>query len=162
MNEDEIDQILDQIFTLDLQDLKQKIPNWFAKGNIRKSVAIVEAFRAIEDTDQDLARSLNNLAQVHHDQGRYDEAKPLYVQALEIRRKALGEDHPDFAASLTNMGVLYVEQGRLDEAAPMLQQALVIFEKALPSDHAQTQTVRSWLDHLYAERPDLRDGAEMS
>lgn len=30
-------------------------------------------------------------------QGRYAEAEPLYKQALELRRTALGEDHPDFA-----------------------------------------------------------------
>ena len=162
MNEDEIDQILDQIFTLDLQDLKQKIPNWFAKGNIRKSVAIVEAFRAIEDTDQDLARSLNNLASVHHARGRHDAAEPLYLQAKEILRTTLGEDHPKYATSLHNLGAFYVKQGRLDEAAPMLQQALAIWEKALLADHPDTQSTRSLLDHLYTERPDLRDGAEMS
>ncbi len=39
--------------------------------------------------------------------GDYAAAEPLYRQALEIRRMALGEDHPDYAASLNNLAGLY-------------------------------------------------------
>ena len=42
-------------------------------------------------------RSLNNLARLYDDQGRYAEAEPLYKRALAIREKALGPDHPDVA-----------------------------------------------------------------
>ncbi len=34
-------------------------------------------------------------------QGRYEQAEPLYRQALELRRELLGEKHPDVATSLT-------------------------------------------------------------
>ena len=39
--------------------------------------------------------------------GDYARAEPLYRQALEIRKKALGEGHPDYAASLNNLAGLY-------------------------------------------------------
>ena len=35
--------------------------------------------------------------------GDYAKAEPLYRQALEIRKQALGENHPDYAASLNNL-----------------------------------------------------------
>ncbi len=38
-------------------------------------------------------------------QGKYEEAEPLYRRALQIRKKALGEEHPDVARSLNNLAV---------------------------------------------------------
>ncbi len=38
-----------------------------------------------------LPHSLNNLAVLYQSQGRYAEAEPLYIQALDILRQAYGE-----------------------------------------------------------------------
>ena len=46
-------------------------------------------------------------------QGDYARAEPLYRQALEIRKKALGENHPDYAASLNNLATLYQIRGTM-------------------------------------------------
>ena len=51
--------------------------------------------------------SLNNLAALYQDMGDYAKAEPLFRQALEIRKQALGENHPDYANSLNNLAVLY-------------------------------------------------------
>ena len=45
----------------------------------------------------DTAESLNNLAVLLWKQGDYAAAKPLYEQALAIRKQVLGERHPDTA-----------------------------------------------------------------
>lgn len=42
-----------------------------------------------------VGQSLNNLAGIYHDQGRYAEAEPLYQPALEIWETALGPDHSE-------------------------------------------------------------------
>ncbi len=47
--------------------------------------------------------------------GDHAAALPLFRQALEIRRTALGEDHPDYATSLNNLAALYQAMG--DHAA---------------------------------------------
>ncbi len=39
--------------------------------------------------------------------GDHAAAEPLFRQAAEIRRAALGEGHPDYATSLNNLAVLY-------------------------------------------------------
>ena len=44
-------------------------------------------------------------------QGDYAKAEPLYRQALEIRKRALGENHPGYATSLNNLAVLYKAMG---------------------------------------------------
>ena len=43
--------------------------------------------------------------------GDYAKAEPLYRQALEIRKRALGENHPDYATSLNNLAGLYQAMG---------------------------------------------------
>ena len=44
--------------------------------------------------------------------GRYEEAEPLYRQALQIGRETLGEGHPDYATRLNNLATLLVATGR--------------------------------------------------
>ena len=73
--------------------------------------------------------SLNNLAVLYDEQGRYAEAEPLYKRALAIREKALGPDHPDVATSLNNLALLYDDQGRYADAEPLFKRALAISEK---------------------------------
>ena len=51
--------------------------------------------------------------------GAYDRAEPLYRQALEIRKKVLGEEHPDYATSLNNLAELYCAMGAYDRAEPL-------------------------------------------
>ncbi len=76
-----------------------------------------------EDHPDTLA-SLNNLALLYKKQGRYEEAEPLHIQALEKCRAVLGEDHPDTLGSLNNLAALYGSQGRYAEAEPLYVQAL--------------------------------------
>ena len=59
-----------------------------------------------------VATSLNNLAALYESQGRYTEAEPLYIKALEMNKKLLGAEHPDVATSLNNLAALYETQGR--------------------------------------------------
>ena len=42
----------------------------------------------------DVASSLNNLALLYDNQGKYSEAKPLYIDALAMSERVLGTNHP--------------------------------------------------------------------
>ena len=61
----------------------------------KRSLAIRE--KALGPDHPDVAQSLNNLAVLYRDQGRYADAEPLYKRSLAINEKALGPDHPDVA-----------------------------------------------------------------
>ena len=41
-----------------------------------------------------MATDLNDLASLLHDQGKYDEAGPLFAEAYAITLQTMGEDHP--------------------------------------------------------------------
>ena len=68
----------------------------------KRALAIRE--KALGPDHPDVARSLNNLAELYENQGRYAEAEPLYKRALAIREKALGPDHPDVATVAEQSG----------------------------------------------------------
>ncbi|KAI0219122.1 Kinesin light chain [Lamellibrachia satsuma] len=69
------------------------------------------------------------------DQGKYKEAANLLNDALGIREKTLGPDHPAVAATLNNLAVLYGKRGKYKEAEPLCKRALEIREKVLGKDH---------------------------
>ena len=76
------------------------------------------------------------------------EAEPLYLQALELTKRLLGEEHPHVATSLNNLALLYKSQGRYSEAEPLYLQALEIRERGLGANHPRTVTVRKNLEKL--------------
>lgn len=78
---------------------------------------------------------LNILALVYRDQYKYREAASLLNDALAIREKTLGSNHPAVAATLNNLAVLYGKRGRYKEAEPLCKRALEIRERVLGENH---------------------------
>jgi tetratricopeptide (TPR) repeat protein len=74
-----------------------------------------------------LATCVNNLGLLYTNQGRWTEAKPLQLEALDIRRQLYGGTaNKDLAASITNVAYLYSSQGRWEKAEPLLVESVNI------------------------------------
>ncbi|WP_445245664.1 tetratricopeptide repeat protein [Microcoleus sp. OTE_8_concoct_300] len=101
------------------------------------------------EMELELSSSLNYLAQLYQSQGRYTEAEPLYLQAVEIDRRSLPEDHPSLANHLNNLAELYSSQGRYLEAEPLFLQALEIDRRSLPEDHPSLANHLNNLAQIY-------------
>jgi tetratricopeptide (TPR) repeat protein len=99
-----------------------------------------------------LANSLGWLGKLYDDQGRYNEAEPLYAQALEMRKRSLGEDHPDVATSLNDLAGLYVSQGCYSEAEPLYVQALEMRKWLLGKNHPDVAQSLNDLAGLYVSQ----------
>ncbi len=67
--------------------------------------------------------------------GDYASAEPLYCEALETKRRALGTEHPDFAISLNNLAELHRSMGNYASAELLGRQALEIRRKVLGEAH---------------------------
>jgi tetratricopeptide (TPR) repeat protein len=91
----------------------------------------------------DTAQSLNDLALLYSDQGKDEQAEPLYQRALAIRERQLGPQHPDTANSVWWLATLSERQQHYEKAASLYQQALSIFEYALGPQHPRTQNLRA-------------------
>ena len=85
----------------------------------------------IEGEDHpDVAESLHDLGELHHEAGDAAAAEPLYRKAVELRRVAPGETSVEFAFSLHDLALIFQATGRLDEAESMFRQALEIVRDA--------------------------------
>ncbi|MGM3308917.1 tetratricopeptide repeat protein [Anabaena sp. WFMT] len=97
----------------------------------------------------EFAYSLNGLALLYQSQGRYNDAEPLYLQSLDIRKCQLGTDHLDVASSFNNLALLYNYQGRYSKAKPLFIQSLEIYKYQLDADHPNVATSLNNLAGLY-------------
>lgn len=76
-----------------------------------------------------VAESLNKLAEMFRQQGKYDNALQLMEQALRIQGNVTGEDHPDTIKLHNNIGLVMQTMGRLDEAERYFEHAVSAYEK---------------------------------
>ena len=77
------------------------------------------------------------------------DAELSFLEALDKRKRLLGEDHLWVATSLNNLANLYCSQERYAEAEPLLQQALEIRKRLLGEDHPDVATSLNNLGNLY-------------
>jgi tetratricopeptide (TPR) repeat protein len=97
----------------------------------------------------DLAHSLNELGILYSQQEKYNQAEPLFKQALALGQELLGEHDPDIAFSLNNLAELYRNQRRYEEAEPLFKQALAIRQKLLGDHHSDVPRILNNLAELY-------------
>ena len=120
--------------------------------HLKKMIAWCETKENIEFTG-----SLNGLALLYDSQGRYNDAEPLYLQSLDIRKRQLSNDHPDVATSLNNLAQLYYSQGRYNDAEPLLLQSLDIRKRQLGNDHPHVAQSLNNLAQLYYSQGQYND-----
>ena len=92
---------------------------------------------------------LDDFGEIRANQGRLDEARPLFEQALAVTEKEYGPDHPIAAESLVNLSVIAFLTGHTEEAARHIERAVAILERndggdplALPSALLNLVSVR--------------------
>jgi tetratricopeptide (TPR) repeat protein len=117
---------------------------------------------------------------LYDSQGRYEQAEPLYQQALEMRKRLLGDEHPDVAySSLNNLAEslslnmkqklrypeiadslycpkIYIFQGRYEEAEPLCKRCLRN-DCLLGNQHPNVASSLDNLAVLYANAKPLYD-----
>jgi len=84
------------------------------------------------DIEADLRTTIGT---VYFDIGQYTNAEAMFRQALALRMKVLGNEHPDVASSLNDVANALREQGRFPEAEPLFRAALGKRKKLLGSEH---------------------------
>ena len=82
-------------------------------------------------------------------QGKYDEALPYYTEALEGRRRILGDEHPSTLAWIGNMGNLLYMEGKYDDALPYYTEAFEGYRRVLGSEHPSTVNAVNALLKVY-------------
>ena len=79
------------------------------------------------------AAQLTALARERFQERKLAEAEPLFREALDIRERIHGPDHPLVIQSINNLAALHVARGDLAPAEPLLQRALQVGHLKLDS-----------------------------
>lgn len=86
------------------------------------------------------ARLLDTLGGIQTDLGLYDEARPLLEEALALRERLLGKDHPEVAGTLVRLGGL-AQRSNQGDAEALFRRALAIREARFGPRHPDVAEV---------------------
>jgi tetratricopeptide (TPR) repeat protein len=82
--------------------------------------------------------SMDNLATVLSEQGKYEQAEKMHRHALRLYEKVLGKEHPDTLMSMNNLATVLNDQGKYEQAEEMHRQELRLCEMVLGKEHPST------------------------
>ena len=82
-----------------------------------------------------MANSLGELANLLGNQGKLAEAETMHREALAMRKKLLGDEHPAVARSLNDLAFVLPAEGKLVEAEAMYREALAMRKKLFGDEH---------------------------
>lgn len=82
--------------------------------------------------------------------GKYSEAIPIALRAIELAERIHGPDHSAMGQALNSLADLYRAQGRFAEAEPLYLRSLTIIEKALGPAHPSIASSLSNLAELHS------------
>jgi tetratricopeptide (TPR) repeat protein len=110
----------------------------------RLDEALAESARALDlkremygDENQDVGRSLNNVAEALNDLGRHQEARVAQERALGTFQRTLGPEHPLVALASENLGEILNALGQPAGARAAFARALEIWGQAGAGDFYQ-------------------------
>ncbi|KJZ71092.1 hypothetical protein HIM_09511 [Hirsutella minnesotensis 3608] len=104
--------------------------------------------------------------------GKYHEAEQMHRQALDLREKVLGKEHPATLSSMNNLAVVLKSLGKYEEAERLHRQEWKLSEKLLGKEHPSTLIIMNNLavvleslgkyeeaERLHRQALDLREKA---
>jgi len=96
-------------------------------------IAAVEQRRVVAPGSAELAESIAELGNLYYYTGKYDRARELFAEDLEIRR-AVGEKR-GIAEALNDMGLLHASRGEPEVAVGYYREALALHREIFGPDH---------------------------
>lgn len=111
--------------------------------------------KTIEKDDFALSIVLHNLGHVYLGKGENKKAEAAFQQALTIREKMFGTEHPRYALCLRDLADLYRQEADYVKAEPLYLRAIDILEKKYGPDHLELVDSFQGLAILYEAIGDI-------
>lgn len=99
------------------------------QGKMEEAMKFEEQAFLLRDADQlqrqnSAAFYTGNLAMVHHAEGEYEAAEPLYLSSLDLRKLIFGETHPSVFEMTFALAQLYEHTGQVSLAEASYRETL--------------------------------------
>lgn len=88
--------------------------------------------------DEEIARSYHYLGRVQYKEVEYSQAMQSHKNAVLLRKRVFGENHPETAESYYEWGKTSFHKGDLPKALALLERSLAISESEMGKDHEKT------------------------
>ncbi|HVU52291.1 MAG TPA: protein kinase [Polyangia bacterium] len=115
------------------------LENDYAQSD-RWAEAADAVLRRLGGHDRERAWLLNNIASVAGLRGRKDEALRFNEEALTLKQRAWGPDHPDVGLSEGNVAVALEDLGRDQEALAHVDRSIEILSRDFGAEHPELAT----------------------
>jgi tetratricopeptide (TPR) repeat protein len=101
--------------------LNSRLAALYKQDKLEEAIKVAEeavqvAIKTYGEKHPYVSASLNNLALLNINEGRYEKAEELYERSLKIAEELLGKDHPQLAGILENMVRCNEKLGQIDKA----------------------------------------------
>ncbi len=106
--------------------------------------------------DPTLAEAINDLALLLEERGTYDESEKMYREALAMKRRVFGDNHPEVAMGLNNLAAALQDQGDLEHAETTYGEALAMQRDLLGELHPDVALTLNNLAFVQSDRGNLR------
>ena len=123
--------------------------------------AIVTATRAHGNNHPRVASALSVRAGALELMGRMDESSTAFREALEVKRRILGVDHPDYATTANNFAYHLLEMEHWREAAYWARQVLAMRGKSLGESSLPVSSGLLYLGRALARMDSAKAGERL-
>lgn len=131
---------------LNLGDVFLAIGNYqLAENNFEEAGRIFK----INDMQEMYANSINNLGLIYFLREDYSKAEKSILEALEIKKKLLGENDLDYAKSLMSCGMFYINREDFQEAEIYISRSISIYKNKYGEQSSIYASNTYWLAVLY-------------
>lgn len=116
-----------------------------------------EASKREVDTSELLKKASGYL----YDRGRWREKELVDLRTLELRRKALGEQHPQTLDSIVSLAEAHHYQGQHEKAKACYKDAIELRRQTLGEKHPDTIRAMAWLGNVYQSHGQFKEAEDL-
>ena len=119
-----------------------------AEDHLKRSLEI-RRDRLDNSEDFDTLLCMRELGWVYHWLGKYEQAEPLLVEALDGMRRTLNAEDGTLLYCMGWLSWLYINQGRYEEAEPLQAEALEVIQRKLGAEHEWAPSFMYSIGYIY-------------
>lgn len=115
----------------------------------------------LDKDDNQVSHSMNSLALTYWNQGRWKDAEELFLQALEVHIRVLGEWHPNTLINMSNLALVFKYEKRWNEAEDLLTKVIEKKKMMLGAEHPNALTSMSILASVFHDQERWKEAEDL-